>query len=140
MTIHIIVNHKYVGHMVVSLAIASTVALPALGIVQHHLLPYGTDPGWTYSDMNGFGPFVAPLVWFRLYWAAWTLLLAVLANLFWVRGREDGMRRRIGIARARIVPHEPGRAGIDPYRKLVDRARDDNAVNVESGQTIATRR
>ena len=41
--------------------------------------------------MNGFGPFLEPFVWFKLYWAAWALLLAVVAILFWVRGR--GARR-----------------------------------------------
>ena len=29
-------------------------------------------------------PFVSGLVWFKLYWAAWALLLAVLASLFLV--------------------------------------------------------
>ena len=53
--------------------------------------------------MNGFGPFVAPFVWFKLYWAAWALLLGVVAILFWVRGRELGMRRRLATARARFT-------------------------------------
>ncbi|HEX6292488.1 MAG TPA: M1 family aminopeptidase [Herpetosiphonaceae bacterium] len=102
MTIQVLVNHKYLGHVVLLLAFASTLALRMLGIVEHHLLLYGTDPGWTYSDMNGFGPFIAPFVWFKLYWAAWALLLAMVAVLFWVRGREPGIRRRLGLARARF--------------------------------------
>ncbi|MEO8138118.1 MAG: M1 family aminopeptidase [Gemmatimonadota bacterium] len=102
LTIHVLVNHKYLGHIVALMAFGSTAALPALGLVQHHLLLYGTDPGWTYSDMNGFGPFVAPFVWFKLYWAAWALLLLVIAQLFWVRGREPGLRRRFAIAGARL--------------------------------------
>ena len=32
-----------------------------------------------------------------------------------------------------IVPQEPSRAGIDPYRKLIERERDDNVVEVETG-------
>jgi hypothetical protein len=103
MTIHVLVNHKYVGHIIVLLAIASTAVLPRLGILSHHLLLYGTDPGWTYSDLSGFGPFVRPFVWFKLYWAAWALLLGVVANLFWVRGREPGIRRRLGTARSRFA-------------------------------------
>ncbi|HEV2146160.1 MAG TPA: M1 family aminopeptidase [Longimicrobiaceae bacterium] len=102
MTIHVLVNHKYLGHIVVLMAIAAPMILPRLGLVRHHLLLYGTDPGWTYSDMNGFGPFVGPFVWFKLYWAAWALLLAVVAVLFWVRGREPGVRRRLLLARARF--------------------------------------
>ena len=55
-----------------------------------------TDPilGWTYSDMRGFDPFIGPWLWFKLYWAAWALLLAVAATLLWVRGQGSGPRRR----------------------------------------------
>jgi hypothetical protein len=30
-----------------------------------------------------------------------------------------------------VVPREPARAGIDPYRRLIDRDRDDNVVDVK---------
>ena len=61
----------------------------------HRMLVYNSDPGWTYTDMNGFGPFLEPFVWFKAYWAAWALLLAVIAILFWVRGTESGVRHRL---------------------------------------------
>jgi ABC-type transport system involved in multi-copper enzyme maturation permease subunit len=59
-------------------------------------------PGWVWSDMNGLSPFVSGLVWFKLYWAAWALLFALVASLFWVRGRELGPRRRLALARQRL--------------------------------------
>ncbi|HLM66520.1 MAG TPA: hypothetical protein VK358_03290, partial [Longimicrobium sp.] len=93
MTVHVIVNQKYVGHMAVVLCILFTLFSGRLGI-RHRLLIYGSDPGWLYSDMNGFGPFIGPFVWFKLYGMAWALLLSVVAVLFWVRGREPGLRRR----------------------------------------------
>jgi ABC-2 type transport system permease protein len=102
MTIHILVNHKYLGHMIVMLAILLSRFAAQLGI-RHHLLRYGSDPGWTYSDMNGFGPFIGPFVWFKLYWAAWALLLAVVAVLLQVRGREPGVRHRLHRARSRFT-------------------------------------
>jgi hypothetical protein len=77
-------------------------AAPQFGI-RHNLLVYGRSPGWIYSDMNGFGPFLAPHLWFIAYWAAWALLLAVLARLLWVRGREPGLRERIREARGRMA-------------------------------------
>ena len=101
--VHVVVDHKYLGHIVALLAFAATIALPRLGLVTHHLLVYGTDPGWTYSDMNGFGPFLGPLVLFKLYWAAWALLLAVLAGLLLVRGQAAGLRARLAQARARLT-------------------------------------
>src|SRR5690606_9312983 len=82
MTIHVLVNHKHLGHMGVLIVLVLLALAPQLLGVDHHLLLYGTDPGWTYSEMNGFGPFARPVVWFKLYWAAWAVLLLVLAVLF----------------------------------------------------------
>jgi ABC-2 type transport system permease protein len=103
MTIHVLLNHKYLGHLAVLLAIASSTALPAMGLVHHNLLLYGRDPGWSYSDMNGFGPFLGPFLWFKAYWAAWALLLLVVARVMWIRGRETGLKHRFRLARARLV-------------------------------------
>jgi ABC-2 type transport system permease protein len=75
---------------------------PAFG-VEHNLLIYGSDPGWTYSDMRGFDPFMGPWRWFKLYWTAWGLLLTVAAVLLSVRGREEGLRARLGLARRRMT-------------------------------------
>jgi ABC-type transport system involved in multi-copper enzyme maturation permease subunit len=101
MAVHVVANNKYVGHLVVVLGFAFTQAAGLLG-VHHRMLIYGSDPGWGWSDMNGLAPYLAGLVWFKLYWAAWALLLAALASLFWVRGRERGARRRLALARQRL--------------------------------------
>jgi hypothetical protein len=100
MTIHVLVNQKYLGHIVVLAAcllgaIAGPMGLPYLAV-------YNSGPRWTYSDMNGFGPFLRPFVWLKLYWAAWALLLGVVTLLFYIRGREPGVRSRIALARARL--------------------------------------
>ncbi|HYO14267.1 MAG TPA: M1 family aminopeptidase [Thermoanaerobaculia bacterium] len=100
MTVHVLVNQKYLGHIVVLAACLLGVIARPMGLP--YLLVYNSGPRWTYSDMNGFGPFLGPFVWFKLYWAAWALLLGVVAILFWVRGREPGVRRRIAQARARL--------------------------------------
>ena len=57
-------------------------------------------------------------------------------------GNLDRYDRRLHIARHRIrsgsqtikitVPRAPSRAGIDPYRKLIDREREDNVVAVKA--------
>lgn len=101
--IHIAVNHRYTGHVVVLIAVILIRIAPRLGI-RHNLLVYGGDPGWTYSDMNGFGPYIGPFVWFKLYWAGWALLLVTAATALWVRGHETGdVRRRFRNARRRFT-------------------------------------
>ncbi len=103
MLCHVLVNHKYVGHLALLLAVISALFLRTFGVLDHHLLLYNTDPGWTYSDMNGFGPFIEPVVWFKMYWAAWAFVLAIVAALFWVRGREPGLKHRLIRARLRAT-------------------------------------
>ncbi len=109
LAVHAIVNHKYVGHMVLLLAYGFA-AFPAELGIEHKLLVYASDPGWGYSDMRGFAPFLAPFVWFKLYWAAWALLLAVAAKLFWVRGKESGLGLRIQLAGRRSTRAAVGTA------------------------------
>ena len=104
LAVHAMVNHKYLGHMILLLAYGFAAFAAELGI-EHKLLVYASDPGWGYSDMRGFAPFVAPFVWFKLYWAAWAWLLAVAARLFWVRGQEPGL----GLRRATRIFEQRGR-------------------------------
>lgn len=101
LTVHVLVDHKYVGHLVLVLAHGLRTFAASLGL-EHHLLVYGASPGWSYSDMRGFGPSLGPWLWFTVYWAAWALLLAVAARLLWVRGREGGFRARLRQARTRL--------------------------------------
>src|SRR5437016_6232174 len=86
----------------------ATLALPAAGL-QHFLYRLGRSPFPVYSDMNGYGHFVAPTFWFHLYWGAAAILLAIVTNLFWVRGTETGRRQRTQLAFARFsVPARLG--------------------------------
>lgn len=99
--VHTIVQQKYVGHFVMVLYYASTLFMGALGL-EHNLYKFGSNPGYTYSDMNGYGHFFGPVLWFDAYWAAFALLLAVGASLFWARGVEVKARSRWQVARQRF--------------------------------------
>jgi hypothetical protein len=108
--VHTIVNQKYVGHFVMVLYyVVVFVALPFTNF-QHFLYRLGRSPFPTYSDMNGYGHYAAPVFWFRLYWGVAAVLLAIITNLFWVRGTDGGRRQRTQLARARLSV--PARAGL----------------------------
>jgi hypothetical protein len=106
LSVHVLVNQKHVGHLLVLLLVAPLIA-QLLGI-EHPLLLLGSEPSWRHSPISGFGPFVGPVLWFELYWAAWTLLLALVARLFWVRGVEQGIGERVRIARRRFTGRTVG--------------------------------
>ena len=105
MFIHVLVNNKYLGYFaIVAYLIAQEFILKEALEVDHNLLLFGAYPGYTYSDMNGFGPAITGLVWFNLYWLLVCGLLSVVAILLWSRGKETNLRQRFQIARARFTP------------------------------------
>jgi ABC-type transport system involved in multi-copper enzyme maturation permease subunit len=99
--VHTLVNQKYLGHFVMVLYFVATIALPGMGW-QHYLYRFGQTPPYMYSDMNGYGPFVASTFWFLLYWAIAAVALAIVTNLIWVRGSEGNWRLRSKIGAARF--------------------------------------
>jgi ABC-2 type transport system permease protein len=101
MLVHVLVDNKYLGHVVVVICHLFTMFAAHFGL-HHNLLVYGRAPGWTYSDISQFGPFLEPVLWFKLYWGGWALLFAVIAGLLWIRGRDRGVGTRLKLARQRF--------------------------------------
>ncbi len=101
--IHALVNNKFVGNIV---AVLVFIAIPAVqsGLRwDHNLYLFGSSPNFQYSDMNGFGHWVKPAFWFGSYWTAFSVLLGMVAYLFWVRGTATSWRERLEIAKRRIT-------------------------------------
>jgi ABC-type transport system involved in multi-copper enzyme maturation permease subunit len=101
MLVQVLVNHKYLGHLIIVLYFVFGEFMPQLGL-EHGLYQYGSDAGTTYSDMNQFGPFLRPFWWFKAYWVGWALLFALMSNAFWVRGQDMGAAWRARLARSRF--------------------------------------
>ncbi|HJU69534.1 MAG TPA: ABC transporter permease, partial [Gemmatimonadaceae bacterium] len=109
--VHALVDQKHVA-MLIALVVYFLIVFSSVLGVEHKLLVYGSSPGWTFTDMRGFGQSVGPWLAFKLYWAAWALLLAVVAALLWVRGREPAFRRRMHTARLRFTGRTVGAAAV----------------------------
>jgi ABC-2 type transport system permease protein len=101
--VHVLVDQKYIGHLVAIVAYVFIAVLASVLGIEHNLLVYGAGPRWSYSPMRGFDPFLGPWLWFKLYWAAWAVLLAVVAKLLWVRGKERAPSVRLQLARRRLT-------------------------------------
>lgn len=102
LAVHTIVNHKQLGMLAALLLYGVIAFAPMLGL-EHKLLVFGASPAWSYSDMRGFGASLTPWLAFKAYWFGWAILLAVLARLAWVRGRESNPRVRLALTRARLT-------------------------------------
>ena len=85
-----IANNKFLGYLLMVLFFVSRIALGQL-YFDHHLYSYGSAPAALYSDMNGYGHFLAGHLWFRAYWGCLAIALLVIAALFWSRGTAIGI-------------------------------------------------
>jgi len=99
--LQVIANNKFRGYLAVVLFLISRIVLKQLNF-EHHLYDFGSAPETPYSDMNGYGHFLAGHLWFSAYWACLPIALLVLAALYWARGTAQGWRERTRIARERF--------------------------------------
>jgi ABC-2 type transport system permease protein len=93
--------NKFVGWGLMVLYLVALFALPGLG-VEHNLAIFGDHNPVPLSDMNGLGRFWIGAWWFRLYWAAASLLLLIAAFALWRRGTEMRFSPRLARAPARL--------------------------------------
>lgn len=91
--LHVVLNQKYLAHLIAVLFYLFTKFGPEFGI-ESGLLLYAADPGWSYSDLRGLNPYMKPWFFFKMYWAAWAMLLAAVTILLWPRGINEGFMKR----------------------------------------------
>ncbi len=103
LTVHTVVNNKYLGHFAVVVLFLVSSRLPDFGF-EDRLYRFASRPDIVYSDLNGYGHFLPAVFWFRAYWGAFAVVLLVLAYALWVRGRDGGWKGRLRIAAARMTP------------------------------------
>jgi ABC-type transport system involved in multi-copper enzyme maturation permease subunit len=96
-----VIGSKFVGYLLMVLYLMSTIFLGVLDY-DHRLYQYADPPRPVYSDMNGFGHYLEPYLWFNLYWTFGAAILVGLAVLFWRRGTEGSWRDRWRVARDRF--------------------------------------
>ena len=99
--LQVFTNNKFIGY---ALLIIVLVLQAVLGLLDytHNLYNFDGWPAAPYSDMNGFGHFVIPQLWFKAYWGLFVLTLLLLASALWVRGTGDGAKQRWALARQKL--------------------------------------
>ena len=100
-TIQVLVNHKYLGHFLMILYFMFGIFAGQLGL-NHTLYYFGSGSGAPYSDMNGFVPYTARLISYKLYWGFFAALLIIISNLLWSRGTALSIKSRFSLAKIRM--------------------------------------
>lgn len=75
--------------------------LPSMGVEQDIFI-YNNDPGYDYSDMNGYGHGLKYYYLYKIYWLAFGIVLYGLTLLLWSRGVGQSAKKRIAVAKERI--------------------------------------
>ena len=109
MFVQTIVSNKFVGHGIVIGVFVLQPILYNFGL-ENTLYLFGATPPYTYSDMNGYGHFVQPLLWSITYWLAIAAFLGVLSIALARRGEEDSLRARLRLLRQNFPAVAPAAA------------------------------
>ena len=91
--VHALVNQKFVGHLIIIAYWVLVQVFSAIGF-DHRLYQIGRPPAYTYSDMNGWGPYVPQLGTLLAYTAAFCATVAAVGYLLLSRGTESRVAER----------------------------------------------
>jgi ABC-2 type transport system permease protein len=95
---HYVINNRYIAYFAFVAFIILNQFIWALFETNSNMLIFGGTPSVTYSDMNGFGPFVPSLIWFNIYWSLACVIICIVVFAFYLRGKETGFKQRLGNA------------------------------------------
>lgn len=99
--IHVLVNHKFLGHAIIVVFFIISIVLETLG-VEHGLVVFAEANLGPYSDMNGYGHFMTSFTWFDIYWFGFACILFAGSVLLAVRGTDSLMKSRLFLSRLRF--------------------------------------
>ncbi|MEP6780631.1 MAG: M1 family aminopeptidase [Gemmatimonadaceae bacterium] len=82
-----IVPKKPIGHVLMILIYVLSLVYQNIGW-EHRLYQIGSGVQFRYSDLNRYGPYPKQWLPFHGYWTMISVMIVVLAYLFWARGTE----------------------------------------------------
>ncbi|WP_298778580.1 M1 family aminopeptidase [uncultured Polaribacter sp.] len=98
--IQTLIGNPYLG-LFVLLVISIGMPFLSLAGVEQDIFKYNQGPGFSYSDMNGYGV-LTPFLAYKFYWILCGLVLLITSALFWVRGIPNSFAERFSIAKKRF--------------------------------------
>ena len=98
--IQTLIGNPYLG-LFALLVISIGIPFLSLAGVEQSIFKYNQGPGFSYSDMNGYGDLTQFLV-YKTYWIFCGLALLVISALFWVRGIPASFKERLSLAKLRF--------------------------------------
>ena len=98
-----IAKNRFVGIFLTLIFFIANIGSEFLGF-NHSLYKFGGKPLGSYSEMNGYGHFLAPYLWTKTYWAVFAALVVVLASLLMQRGMGSSLKQRFQNLKRQSTP------------------------------------
>ena len=95
MMMHAFINNKYIAFFAFVVFLLLNNFLWVFLKVDSNMVQFSASPQFKYSDMTGYGPYVPGIVWFRIYWGIFAVLLAMISIFAWNRGREFEFAKKV---------------------------------------------
>lgn len=99
--IQTLVGNAYLG-LFILLVISIGIPFLRFAGIEQSIFKYNQGPGYSYSDMNGYGAFFSSYFTYKLYWLFGGFLLLIMSTLFWVRGLPHSFKERLSMAKSRF--------------------------------------
>ncbi|MDT0553940.1 ABC transporter permease/M1 family aminopeptidase [Urechidicola vernalis] len=99
--IQVLINRKFIAIFVVLIFFILSTLLGALGY-NHPLYFFGGSSLSIYSNMNGYGHFLAPYLIIKSYWLTFGVLLLVVSSIISVRGTDSNLIQRLKASKNRM--------------------------------------
>ena len=83
------------------------IPLTSIAGIEQSIFKYNQGPGFSYSDMNGYGSGLENYFVYKIYWLCLGIVFYILTILFYNRGISNGLKEKFKIARSRFNGKNP---------------------------------
>jgi len=98
-----LINNRYLGYAALIVFVLVTQNKLDDWDMMHNLYRFAEIPKYIYSDMYGYGPYLAGIFNFKVYWLIFCALLSVIGSLVWARGITLGIKDRLSLVRKNLT-------------------------------------
>ncbi|MCZ4694982.1 hypothetical protein DWB61_08265 [Ancylomarina euxinus] len=97
-----LLSNFYIGFFALFIFSILSPFLSKLGIEQQ-IFNFNSGPGFTYSDMNGYGSNIPAYLFYRLYWLLFSSVLLIAGLAIWRRGIRETVKIRFRRAKENLT-------------------------------------
>jgi len=93
-----LIPNPYLG-LFVMIVLLIGIPLTSVAGIEQSIFKYNQGPGFSYSDMNGYGSGLENYFVYKIYWLCLGIVFYILTILFYNRGISNGLQEKFKIAR-----------------------------------------